>query len=306
MDRQSHMSGAHGAHSPQPARMSAEGPRPRRRGVPAPVVAAVFVVALVVGVLLGHFVLGGASASAAFPGVTTVSESDLDKVIATYTYDGKTESITVRQALESQSSLDSAKDSDGNYTLPNADSTLALARNNILALKAADEGITVSDDDLSSYAEQTLGVSDISTLASNYGLSEDQAKEVVRQSASLYKLKEKVCTTAVSSMPSAPTTPADGEEDVATADYGAYIVNLLGDEWDSTNNTWARTDGSYYAALKDESWTPDSATYAQAQMAYSVAYQAYAQSASAASSEWTNYVNGVLSTATINICTLGA
>lgn len=122
----------------------------------------------------------------------------------------------------------------------------------------------------------------------------------------MYKLKEKVCTTSVSDMPEAPTTPAEGEEENATSDYGAYIVNLLGDEWDSTNNTWARTDGSYYEALKDETWSPDSATYSQAQMAYSVAYKAYAESASTSSSEWTNYVNGVLSQATITICTLGA
>lgn len=307
MDRQSHMSGAHAAQSNQPSRMSPYQSEPKHSGVAAPVVALVVVVALVAGVLLGHFVLGGGSGvSAAFPGATTATEDQLDRVIATYTIDGKTSEITVRDAIESQSSLDSAKDSDGNYTLPNADSALAVARNKILAQKAADEGITVEDDELSSYAEQILGTSDLSTLASQYGLTEDQTKQIVRDSAAMYKLKEKVCSTTVSTMPDAPATPAEGEEDTATADYGAYIVNLLGDEWDSTNNTWARTDGSYYEALKDETWSPDSATYSQAQMAYSVAYKAYAESASTSSSEWTSYVNGILSQATISICTLGA
>ncbi len=51
---------------------------------------------------------------------------------------------------------------------------------------------------------------------------------------------------------------------------------------------------------------PTSATYAQAQIAYSVAYQQYAQTASSSSNEWTNYVNGILSAATIQIATLGA
>lgn len=281
-----------------------KGSAPKKLGMP--VVTAVAVVALVLGVLLGHFVLGGGSLSASFSGKTTVAEGDLDQVIATYTYKGKTENVTVRDAIESQTSLDAVKDDDGNYTLPNADSALSVARNKILEQVAADEGITVSDDELSSYAEQILGVSDISQIASQYGLSEDQAKDVIRQSAMMYKLKDKVCTSDAGTAPTAPDAPAEDEQDTANATYGAYIVNLLGDEWDSANNTWARTDGDYYNALKDETWTPDSATYAQAQMAYSVAYQKYAQASQTASSEWTNYVNGILSGATIQIATLGA
>ena len=270
-----------------------------------PVVAASVVIALIVGVLLGHFVLGG-SLGAAFSGKTSVGEGDLDKVIATYTYKGKTADVTVRDAIESQSSLDAVKDADGNYTLPNADSALAVARNKILAQVAEDEGITVSDDELSSYAEQIIGSSDISAIASQYGLTENQTKDIVRQSAVMYKLKQQVCTSDAGDMPTAPDAPADDAQDTATAEYGAYIVSLLGDEWDSTNNTWARTDGPYYDALKDETWSPDSATYAQAQEAYSVAYQQYAQNASSASTEWTNYVNGILSSASIQIATLGA
>ena len=122
----------------------------------------------------------------------------------------------------------------------------------------------------------------------------------------MYKLKEKVCSTQAGTIPDAPTAPAEGAEDTATSDYGAYIVNLIGDEWDAANNTWARTDGPYYEALKDETWTPDSATYAQAQIAYAVAYKQYASDATASSGEWTAYVNGILSSASIQIYTLGA
>ena len=135
--------------------------------VPVQILAAGVVIALVVGLLVGHFVLGGGAPSPAFPGATTVSEGDLDRVIASYTYNGKTETITVRDAIESQISLDSAKDVDGNYSLPNADSTLAVARNQILAKQAEAEGITVSDDKIGSYAEQILGTSDIASLRSS-------------------------------------------------------------------------------------------------------------------------------------------
>lgn len=264
------------------------------------------IIALVVGVLVGHFVLGGGSASATFSGQTTVAEGDLDKTIATYTYDGKTENVSVKDAIESQTSLDAAKTDDGSYTLPSADTALSVARNRILAKEAEAKGISVSDDELSSYAEQMTGTSDFSSIASSYNLTEDQAKEIVRESAVMKKLKSQVVSTDAGTAPTAPETPAEGTEDQANSTYGAYIVGLLGDEWDSANNTWARTDGPYYEALSSETFSADSATYAQAQKAYYVAYQQYATSSSTASSEWTSYVNGLLSAATIQLYTLGS
>ena len=78
-----------------------------------PVLVSACVVALVVGLVVGHFVLGGGKVTPAFAGKTTVSEGDLDQVMATYTYDGKTDTVTVRQAIESQTSLDKAKTDDG-------------------------------------------------------------------------------------------------------------------------------------------------------------------------------------------------
>ena len=120
------------------------------------------------------------------------------------------------------------------------------------------------------------------------------------------KLKSQVVSTDAGTAPTAPETPAEGTEDQANSTYGAYIVGLLGDEWDSANNTWARTDGPYYEALSSETFSADSATYAQAQKAYYVAYQQYATSSSTASSEWTSYVNGLLSAATIQLYTLGS
>lgn len=270
-----------------------------------PVVIGAVVIALILGVLAGKFILGGGT-SANLAGKTTVSEGELDTVMATYTYNGKKGTVTVKEAIESQVSLDSVKDSDGNYTIPAADDALSVARNRILAQVAEEQGITVSDDELSSYAEQITGESDIATIASNYSLTEDQAKEIIRESAMMYKLKDQVVDVEVGDTPTAPETPADGESDTANATYGAYIIALLGDEWDSENNTWARTDGPYYEALKDEVFSADSATYSQATAAYYVAYQQYSSNSSSASSEWTSYVNNILSTATITLSTLTA
>ena len=281
----------------------------RQGGAPAvglPVLVAAVVVALLVGGLVGKFVLGSGMPEAAFPGQTTVSESDLGRVMATYTYEGKTETVTVREAIESQTSLDSVKADDGTYTMPSADAALAVARNRILSKVAEEKGITVSDDELPEYAQKVAGVSDIATLAQSYGLTEDEATQIVRDSALMWKLKDQVVSTKAGDAPTAPETPSDGDSNAANATYGAYVIGLLGDEWDAGNNTWARQDGPFYQALKDETFSADSATYAQAQMAYYVAYQQYVTASQTSTSEWTQYVNGILSKASIQLVTLTA
>ena len=277
-----------------------------RGGLGLPVLVAAVVVALLVGALFGKLVLGGGMPAAAFAGQTSVSEADLGRVIATYTYDGKTETVTVRDAIESQASLDSVTADDGTYTLPSADAAIAVARNRILAKVAEDKGITVSDDELPEYVQKIGGASDIATLAQRYGLTEDEATEIVRESALMWKLKGEVTSTKAGDAPTAPEAPSDGNSDTANATYGAYVIGLLGDEWDSDNNTWARQDGPFYQALKDETFSADSATYAQAQTAYYVAYQQYVTNSQTSTSEWTQYVNEILSKASIQVVTLTA
>ena len=118
------------------------------------------------------------------------------------------------------------------------------------------------------------------------------------------KLRDSVVTTTVPTAPTAPTAPSDGNSDTASAEYAQYIIALAGDEWDSTNNTWASTDGTYYAALSSYAISNDSATYSAAEAAYYVAYSAYSTASSSVSTEWTNYVNTLLSNATIQIGSL--
>ena len=70
---------------------------------------------------------------------------------------------TAREAIESQYSLDTVKDGDGNYTAPSADVILSYVRNKILLDAAEDEGITVSSKEMKKYAEDSIGTSDYKT-----------------------------------------------------------------------------------------------------------------------------------------------
>jgi len=50
--------------------------------------------------------------------------------------------------------------------VPTADNTISFARNQIVLQAAKDQGFSVSDDDVSQYATDTLGTDDYSTIAS--------------------------------------------------------------------------------------------------------------------------------------------
>ncbi|MCH3956974.1 MAG: hypothetical protein LKI67_05225 [Olsenella sp.] len=277
-------------------------PKAAKRPLGTPIWIAICVVALVVGILCGHFLLS--SGSGAATGKTTMSESDLDSTIATYMYSGSSHAITAREVIEQNGSLDNQANSDGSYNVPSADDILSYARNKAVLAEAESQGVTVSDDDVSQYAQSTLGTDDYATIGSNYGLDEDATKSLLHDAAVIKKLRDSVVTTTVPDQPTAPTAPSDGNEDTTSADYAQYIINLAGDEWDSANNTWASTDGTYYSALSTYSISNDSASYAAAEQAYYVAYSNYSTAASQASREWTTYVNGLLSNASIQISSL--
>ena len=273
-----------------------------RRGIPTFVWVIIAVVCLAGGIAIGKFFLGGVTSAS---GKTTVSEGQLDTVVATYTYNGKTTNLTAREVIQMNSTLDNAKDSDGNYTLPTADAILSAARSQIIQQEAEAQGVTVSDDDVKSYAKEQLGTDDFDTIASNYGMDSDTVKTILKQSAEMSKLKNKVVG-ATSTQPTAPTAPSDGNDQTASADYAKYIIDLAGDEWDSDKGTWASTDGDYSQALSKYTITHDSATSEAAEAAYYVAYQKYSTEASEASTQWTNYIDGILCNASISISSLAA
>lgn len=256
---------------------------------------AAVIVAGVSGYFLGSGGFGSKGVSA-----PVFAESELDATVATWKFKGASHKISAREAIESQYSLDSVKDEDGNYPAPSADAVLSYVRNRILLEEASKQGIELSDEDLSSSAEASLGTSDFSAIADQYGVSEDQAKQIVREQGTIQKLYQSVMDDAPA-MPEAPAEPESGDENEAKAEYAAYIIDLAGKEWDAEAGTWAKLDGAYATALAGEEITPESATYAQAQKAYAVAYQQYMLESQGANAKWTSYVNELFGEADVEL-----
>lgn len=256
---------------------------------------AAVIVAGVSGYFLGSGGFGSKGVSA-----PVFAESELDATVATWKFKGASHKISAREAIESQYSLDSVKDEDGNYPAPSADAVLSYVRNRILLEEASKQGIELSDEDLSSSAEASLGTSDFSAIADQYGVSDDQAKQIVREQGTIQKLYQSVMDDAPA-MPKAPAEPESGDENEAKAEYAAYIIDLAGKEWDAEAGTWAKLDGAYATALAGEEITPESATYAQAQKAYAVAYQQYMLESQGANAKWTSYVNELFGEADVEL-----
>ncbi len=273
-----------------------------QQSVKLPVFIAVAVACLVVGLVVGHFAFGAKTLS--LSGKTSLSSDDLDLAVASYTYNGSTTQITARDVITQSSTLEAAASDDGTYSVPTATDIISYARTRVVVAAGEAQGITVSDDETNEYAEEKFGTSDYSTISSNYSIDEDMAKSMIKDSCLMTKMREQAVSTELPSQPTAPTAPSDDATDTPTAEYASYIIALAGDEWDSENNTWARTDGDYYAALSTYEISNDSATYAAAQAAYYVAYSAYSTAYSQTSTEWSEYCNSILANASITLAGL--
>ena len=260
-------------------------------------------IALIIIAAIGGYFVGNGGFGSKGAGTAELSKDQLDATVASYTYNGKKTNITAREAIKSQYSLSSVKTDDGKYAAPSADTILSYVRNQILLDDAESRGITVTAKEMKKYAKQTIGISSYKTMASQYGVTKAQAKEIVRQSCVLQKLYKKVTPSTNATAPTAPDEPAD--EDNQTDDekkaYAEYIIKLAGKEWDSKKGTWKSTDGTYATALSGEEFTADSATYSQAMTAYYTAYQQYSSKTSKASNKWTDYVNDLYANASIEI-----
>lgn len=262
---------------------------------------AIAVIAVIVAAI-GGFFMGSGGFGAKGAGTATLTEDQLDSAVATWTYNGATKNITAREAIESQYSLDAVKSTDGTYAAPSGEMVLAYARNQILVSEAENRGLSVSDEDLETYANERLGTTDFAAIAKQYGVSEDQAKQIVRENALIGQLYEQIVPdVSGATMPEAPAEPADGNKEALTKDYADYIISLLGKNWDSEKATWASEDNEYYAALKDSTFTAEGASYADAQTAYYVAYQLYAKEAQTANQAWTTFANELYAKANVNL-----
>ena len=225
------------------------------------------------------------------PGSATVEEGQLDAAVARYTYGGAAKTLTVREVIEDQYSLETAQDEDGNYAVPTADTTLAYVRNRILLDEAAARGIEPSDDEIAEYAESTIGTSDYSEMSAATAFRVSRPKRGRADQLTLKQLYDEVVGEVSAQAPEAATEPADGDTSAASKEYADYIIALAGDEWDAEKGTWASKDGAYATALAGQDFTADSATYEQALTAYYTAYQEYSSVASEANTTYRDFGN---------------
>lgn len=257
------------------------------------------VVAVIVAAIVGY-VIGSGGFGQKGAGSAALTEDQLDTTVATWTIDGGTHKVSAREAIESQYSLDSVKGDDDTYPAPSAEMILSYARNQVLLAESEKQGLAIEDSELAATAEQSLGTSDFEAIASQYQVTEEQAKDIVREQATIQKLYGTIVKD-VPTAPAAPEEPADGDATAATADYAAYILDLAGDEWDEKAGTWADAEGTYAMAFSGDDFDGQTATYEQAQKAYAAAYQGYAIEASDANQDWTAYVNGLFAKADITL-----
>lgn len=269
----------------------------RRNGL---FVAGMLIIVVAVGII-GYTLGAGTFGTHKGTGAASITDEQLDSVVASWTFDGASHNITAREAIESQYSLSASKQDDDTYAVPSAETVLSYVRNQILVADAKKQGMDVSDDELSAYATQNMGTDDFAAIAEQFSVSEDQAKDILRDQSLIQKLyQEKVGT--VTQMPEQPTAPADDAAAATpTQEYADYIIALAGDEWDADAGDWAATDGPVALALADQDFSPEGATYEQAQMAFAAVYRASYEEAQQSQQQWTDYANSLFASAQVEL-----
>jgi hypothetical protein len=259
---------------------------------------------LVAGLLLGHFVIGGSASGADFAGKTTVAEAELDNTLATYTLNGQSHTLSVREVMESAGTLDDFLSEDGTYKLPSSETAVNAARTAILNSEVESRGIEVSADEVAAYAEQNLGTSDFEAIGQTYGMDAAAVEKLITDNCRINALREQVIGTDLPVAPEAPATAEEGKEDEVTKEYADYIIALAGDEWDAEKGAWVDEASPYATALDGADFSKDGASYNAAISAYYVAYQVYNEQSATLSQQWTDFLNGLLSSASIQVGTL--
>lgn len=189
--------------------------------------------ALLLGLLAGSLFFGGVPGGSPVSGKTSVSEQELDSAIASFSVDGKNETITIREVIEQASSLAMAKREDGSYTVPSADAVLSVARNRVLVADAEARGITVTDEDVSAYAEKQLGTSDLNSVGANYSMDADSMMDLLRESCLMAKLRESVVGDEGNSSAELPLPPNEPAAALPPAQDSADEEGAEGEEyWD--------------------------------------------------------------------------
>lgn len=239
-----------------------------------------------------------ASPATSLTGKVSLSDSDLSGVIGTYTLNGQTHQVTARDAILATSSL--TQNDDGTYDAPTAESVLTVARNAAMAQAARDRGLTVSDDEISSYESSSFGTDDEDSIAKLYGYTTDEVHSIVSDSLLLNKLYADV--TGNDGLGSGPSQPADDLDDAGRAQY---IIDLAGDAWDAEKGTWADSEAGngWASAMQTYGDISKSASADAATAAYQYAYGQYQDAMNDSIKKWNDFCDETYKNLTITCAT---
>lgn len=240
-------------------------------------------VCVVAGCLLGS-VLFGEKATASAP--------RSEGAVASYSHGGETSEVTQKDVKK----LDIGHSLQEGESYDYADILYAV-RMEVLSQEARNQGLSVTDEDVSSYAKSQYRTDDYGALGAGV-LDGETVREALEQKLLVDRLRgERVSNGSIQQPPVAPAPLSGGPEaeSVPSAEYGAYLVGLFGEAYDAQTDAWAQLDSPFYEAFKDESFSASEATFEQAMKAYQVAYSLYDTAVSSSEDSWAGYVNEVMS-----------
>lgn len=222
--------------------------------------------------------------SKSVPTTIPVDKSE-NYVVGSYTYDGKTTMVSASEVYDMIPSGITYQEGESRRS-PSAEQVISFVRQTIMSKIARDNGLSVSDEEVSEAAQKD-----------SHGAFTDTS---LRTNLLLKKLREKVIQVPTADQ-TAPTPPAAGQENTATKEYADYIVSLAGDEWDATTGAWRDQNGTIASAVKDLQFSPTGATYAAASAAYHASVKKTSAEIESAYDEWLNYQNEVMKNVSVNV-----
>ena len=220
------------------------------------------IVVLVIATVSFYYYAGGAMS-----GKVTCTEAELDSPFAFYYYNSP-QQVTPRQILDFFHEVDSAKRDDGTYNIPGANAITEYIKTRVCLEKAQRDGMTVNNADMEVAAVYYSHTKDYSDIANYQGISEDHAKQDMRERALFLKFECKEVSDILNNGITEPEVPSDDAMNTPTAAYADYIKKIVGDAWNSETNTWAEDDKTYSIYFDIDEFNGSEATYEQAELAY--------------------------------------